>query len=75
MVIEPAMQHQKILPGDRFVLCSDGLSDMLTLDEIATVLDSNPEPINGVRALIDAALRHGGRDNITVIDCVVTEKD
>lgn len=74
MIIEPAMRCQKILPGDRFILCSDGLSDMLSWNEIMTILDNNPEPIDAVRSLMDDALQHGGRDNITVIDCVVTMK-
>ena len=50
------------------LLCSDGLTDMLTFPEIAKIMKDNPEPSEAVNKLVDSALEHGGRDNIT---CVV----
>ncbi|MDE6556678.1 MAG: protein phosphatase 2C domain-containing protein [Duncaniella sp.] len=48
------------LPGDRYILCSDGLTDMLSDEEI--------EVSGGdVKLLLDKAMRAGGQDNITVI--------
>jgi protein phosphatase len=54
-------------PGDRFLLCSDGLHDMVSFDEIAETLRGEIDPQQSAERLLDAALRNGGRDNITVI--------
>jgi len=55
------------LPGSIFLLCSDGLSDMLTSEEIELIL-AEKETINyKVKALIDKANEKGGNDNITVV--------
>lgn len=55
--------------NDLFLLCSDGLSDMLSDDEIFAILDSNPEKLLRDRAenLIDSAKDRGGRDNVSVV--------
>ncbi|TNE85403.1 MAG: Stp1/IreP family PP2C-type Ser/Thr phosphatase [Deltaproteobacteria bacterium] len=58
--------HVELLDGDRLLLCSDGLSDPVAPDEIL----QNMQEANltaGVDELIEAALRGGGKDNITVI--------
>ena len=55
-----------IQPGDRFLLCSDGLTGPVTANEIASVLGRN-EPENAVRTLIARANEAGGPDNITAI--------
>jgi protein phosphatase len=55
------------LPGDRILLCSDGLSNELTNDTLAR-LASSPTPLaESVDQLVAAANRAGGRDNISVI--------
>lgn len=55
------------LPGDGLLLCSDGLSDLLTSAEMAAVLQSAaPLPVLAQR-LIEAANERGGKDNITVV--------
>ena len=59
-------QHD-VLPGDLYLLCSDGLSDMLDDDGITEVLLAHESLQSGARALIDAANEAGGRDNISVI--------
>lgn len=51
--------------GDRYLLCSDGLSGMLDETEIAVILDGTP-PEQAARELIDRANEHGGHDNVTV---------
>ncbi len=54
------------LPGDTFLLCSDGLTGMMTDDEIATIL-TQPLALQDIASqLIDAANGAGGRDNVTV---------
>ena len=50
--------------GDTFLLCTDGLTNMVSDDSIKKILQSAPNPAD---ALIDAALAGGGRDNISVI--------
>ncbi len=54
-------------PGDIFLLCSDGLTGMVPDREIAAILAASVDPEEAVRALVDAANRAGGQDNITAI--------
>jgi protein phosphatase len=56
-----------VLPGDTYLLCSDGLSDMLDDDTIARLLQSSESLSDSAKALIDAANEAGGRDNISVV--------
>ena len=59
-------QHE-VLPGDVFLMCSDGLSDMLDDDGIAQVLLAHESLETCSGALVDAANDAGGKDNISVI--------
>ena len=54
-------------PGDRFRLCSDGLSDELHSDDIKDLLATVQSPDVACQSLIDLACERGGRDNVTVI--------
>ncbi|HNJ96938.1 MAG TPA: Stp1/IreP family PP2C-type Ser/Thr phosphatase [Ilumatobacteraceae bacterium] len=69
--IEPSVRVDTwVLPfvrGDRYVLCSDGLVDEVDDREIADVLAVHASPQAAAEALVDVALRHGGRDNVTVV--------
>jgi protein phosphatase len=62
--------------GDRYLLCSDGLTNELTSDQISEVLSSVPDPRQAAELLVQAARTHGGSDNITVVivDVVVGEE-
>ena len=54
--------------GDLYLLCSDGLTDMLSADEIATtILEADRDPVAAASALVAAANANGGDDNITVV--------
>jgi PPM family protein phosphatase len=54
--------------GDVFLLCSDGLTDMLSEDEILGLVEQNSSDIDAaLKALVKAANRSGGEDNITVV--------
>jgi protein phosphatase len=55
------------LPGDLYLLCSDGLSGMVTNDEIRTTLLSTDDLEEATKSLVDKAKQAGGRDNITTI--------
>ncbi len=65
--VTPDYVRVEIVPGDRFVICSDGLTKELTDYGIRHFLDENPDPADAVRAMLDAALENGGRDNITIV--------
>ncbi|MCY7368691.1 MAG: protein phosphatase 2C domain-containing protein, partial [Chamaesiphon sp.] len=60
------IQTQSVNPGDRVLLCSDGLTEEVPHDEIAIHLQAETNEL-AAQALIDAAKQHGGSDNITVI--------
>jgi protein phosphatase len=63
--------------GDRYLLCSDGLTNELGADQISEVLASVSDPRQAAELLVQAARTHGGSDNITVVvvDVVVGEDD
>jgi protein phosphatase len=60
------IHHLQIDPGDRLLLCTDGLTDMLEDDDIAAILQQTSAPQDACDRLIAAALDRGGKDNVTV---------
>ncbi|GHT84648.1 protein-serine/threonine phosphatase [Betaproteobacteria bacterium] len=66
-LIEPETGTQQLQPGDRLLLCSDGLTDMVNEEIIASLLGAALPAAEIVQNLIDAANAHGGRDNVSVI--------
>ena len=65
--VNPDIFEEKLQSGDRLVLATDGLTDLLDSPQIAEVCAAHPDPGDAAPAFIDAALRAGGHDNITVI--------
>jgi PPM family protein phosphatase len=64
---QPELSPLQLLPGDRILLCSDGLSSVVSNDQIAALLAADL-PLDRICAtLIDAANAAGGPDNITVV--------
>jgi serine/threonine protein phosphatase PrpC len=63
----PDVQPIFLEPGDRVLLCCDGLTDMVPDEQIAGILSSEPDPEACCRRLVDAANAVGGEDNITVL--------
>jgi protein phosphatase len=63
----------KLLPGDRLVLCSDGLSDVLNPAQIRNVLLRVRDPQKAAERLVAMAVEGGGPDNVTVIVVDTTE--
>ena len=59
-------QHD-VQPGDTYLMCSDGLSDMLDDASIGQLLQANDSLASACQALIDAANDAGGKDNISVV--------
>jgi serine/threonine protein phosphatase PrpC len=56
-----------ILPHDRYLLCSDGITRYVSLDEIVTVLQQAAEPAAAAQTLINLANEGGGLDNSTAV--------
>ena len=70
--VEPHLELIEAKPGDRILLCSDGLSDPVTRETIQVALgDGTPEM--AAQRLIELALRSGGPDNVTVVVAEVVE--
>ncbi len=65
--VEVDLQTVPASPGDVFLLCSDGLTTMVSEDRIAEALSSAASMSAAVRTLIDEANGAGGRDNITAL--------
>lgn len=68
--------HVTMLPGDRLVLCTDGLSDCVRHSDMIQLLNEsdNRDPRQAVKSLIEAALDGGGKDNVTVVVCDVDSR-
>ncbi len=73
--VEPTLTVREAHPGDRYLLCSDGLSDVVTFETIAETLASEPEQRQCANRLIELALRGGGPDNVTVVVADVVDID
>ena len=65
-LIEPHISATEIISDDIFLICSDGLTDMLDENEIADILHTEKEIKNCVKKLVSTANERGGHDNITV---------
>ncbi len=74
MLIEPYTSHIKANTSDRFVLCSDGLTDMVQEAQMCEII-SNQKPDEAVHSLYSLAMKNGGRDNITIIVFEVINPD
>ena len=69
------IEHVPLEDGDRLLLCSDGLTDMVSDEEITSMLSE----VSGAQATCDAligrALHNGGKDNVTVIVADLAKAD
>jgi protein phosphatase len=70
--VEPDLSMREARAGDRYLLCSDGLSGVVSEETLAEAL-LDPDPQATADRLIELALRGGGPDNITVIVADVVE--
>jgi serine/threonine protein phosphatase PrpC len=61
------LQNDESQHGDTYVLCSDGLSGMITDEDILTIVQTSPDVREACRKLIERANEHGGEDNITAV--------
>jgi serine/threonine protein phosphatase PrpC len=65
--VYPDVQSIRLHPGDRLLLCSDGLSNMVNDEQIQALLAQNPHAQEACSALVQAANQAGGEDNITAL--------
>jgi protein phosphatase len=64
----PDVSFHRLRPSDRFLLCSDGLTKMLSDADICRTLAATPgDPAASCQALVEQAIRMGGKDNVTVL--------
>lgn len=70
----PAYTFMRPTAGDRWLLCSDGLSNVVSAETIQETLSGYPDPEACARRLVDLALRAGGPDNITVVVADVVDE-
>jgi protein phosphatase len=68
--VEPDLSIREAQVGDRYLLCSDGLSGVVSEPTLHRTLGSAAEPDDAVRQLVELAIQGGGPDNIT---CIVAD--
>lgn len=73
--VEPDLSIREVRAGDRYLICSDGLSGVVSHQTLEETLASYQGPQETVQELIQLALRGGGPDNITVIVADVLDLD
>ncbi|MFE7775521.1 Stp1/IreP family PP2C-type Ser/Thr phosphatase [Streptomyces sp. NPDC057445] len=73
--VEPDLSIREVRAGDRYLICSDGLSGVVSHQTMEDALASYQGPQETVQELIQLALRGGGPDNITVIVADVLDVD
>lgn len=74
MIIEPYTAQGCCHAGDTFLICSDGLTDMVPLEEISSIMDGTAFEETAKR-LLDRALEKGGKDNITILLCRAEDEE
>ncbi|GAB2832020.1 Stp1/IreP family PP2C-type Ser/Thr phosphatase [Streptomyces chlorus] len=73
--VEPDLSIREVRAGDRYLICSDGLSGVVSHQTLEEALAGYQGPEDTVQTLIELALRGGGPDNITVIIADVLDLD
>lgn len=69
--IEPAIYKKRLFAGEQYLLCTDGISDVLSDSEIKKIMISADTPTDCVSELINTSLIKNGRDNMTAIVCKI----
>jgi len=72
--IEPHLATGDYNSGDRYLICTDGLTDMVPFEEIDSILTQGLNVAETADLLMEKALEYGGKDNITIILCEVKRK-
>ncbi|MCB1135259.1 MAG: serine/threonine-protein phosphatase [Chlamydiia bacterium] len=72
-LVDPTVAIDAVLPGDWIMMCSDGLTDMVSNQQIEHLMNDWPTPREACHALVEAALMNGGVDNVTVVVAAIEE--
>jgi protein phosphatase len=72
---DPDLSSHETIPGDRYLMCSDGLSGVVTEQTLHQALSSVRDPDKAALQLVELALKGGGPDNITCIVADVVDTD
>lgn len=75
LLLEPCISRMEYIPGSRYLLCSDGMTDMLSDGEIADILTREISVSETVDVLLERVLQKGARDNITIVLCEIREME
>jgi protein phosphatase len=67
LTVEPSVHLSDLVDGDLYLMCSDGLSDLLTLKEMHGILNQKLSIEDTVNEFVATANARGGHDNITVV--------
>ena len=70
----PDVHFLRLKPGDQFLVCTDGLTDMIAESQIAAAIDGMPSAQSVCDQLIKLALDAGGKDNVTAVLARVSAK-
>ena len=73
LIIDPYLAQGVYNHGDIYLICSDGLTDMVTSEDITKILISKPID-KAISELLSKALENGGKDNISIILCEIERK-
>lgn len=60
-----------VLPGDRFIFCTDGVTRLISERELKEVVGAATEPVSIARGLVELAVQRGGPDNATVVAVII----
>lgn len=71
IALEPSLVELELREDSRYLICSDGVTDMLTDGEIAEILNRNAPVGEILEILLEEAMEKGGRDNTTAILCQI----
>jgi len=74
MPAEPDIFIRKVSPGDKILLCSDGLYGMVNEEMLPTIMRSSDNPEHVCEQLVEEANTNGGRDNISVVYIEVIDR-
>lgn len=67
--VSPSTGWAECQPGDMYLLCSDGLTDMISEDDVSGIIGNAASVEGAAKALVGAANDAGGKDNVSVILC------
>ncbi len=65
--VKADLRWLRLADGDRLLLCSDGLNEMVDDASIARILSQSGRSRDAAQSLLDEALKRGGKDNVTII--------